>query len=232
MGGIPMKKKWRFTVGVLFILVGIGIVLIPFITQSKNAKVQKALLQKYDLLISDNISNLMSTMQPIEQEKEEVFVDFSEHTETTTDFSKYAQDNVKDIVSQQKIIGLISCDKLDMKLVVVEGANKENLRATIGHIEKTSAIGEEGNCVLAGHRGGYYGEFFQNIHMLAEGDIVTVTDIRNQSYQYKVYEQFVVEPTEVWICNPIEGEDTLTLLSCEDNGTRRIVVRCRKMSAN
>lgn len=225
-----MKKLWRLIIGILFILLGIGIFLIPSMLQKENADVQKALLQEYELLVHAHMQNPIPTVKPKKQEKEEqVLVDFSEHAEATTDFSKYTADEVKEIVAQQKIIGLISCEKLHMKLVVVEGAKKENLRATIGHMEETAAIGGKGNCVLAGHRGGYYGEFFKNIHLLEEGDIVTVADIHNQTYQYKVYEQFIVDPTEVWICNPIEREDTLTLLSCEDNGTRRIIVRCKKM---
>ena len=119
------------------------------------------------------------------------------------------------------------CEKLNIKFVVVEGATRDNIRATIGHITGTAGMGGKGNCVLAGHRGGYYGEFFENIDRLEKGDTVILTDTYNRSYTYKVYKQFVVEPTETWICDPVEGEDTLTLLSCEENGTKRIIVRCR-----
>lgn len=141
---------------------------------------------------------------------------------------KYKRSDIVDqILKYQEIIGIISIKKLDITFPVVEGAERENIRAAIGHIKGTADFGEAGNCVLAGHRGGVYGVFFKYINKLETGDKVKLTDINGKNYNYTVYDQFVVEPTDMQIIQPIGEEKTLTLLSCEAGGTKRLIIRCR-----
>ena len=41
-------------------------------------------------------------------------------------------------------------------------------------------------------------------------------------------ESFVVEPEDTYICNAVEEYDKIvTLVTCENKGTQRLVVRCR-----
>jgi sortase A len=91
----------------------------------------------------------------------------------------------------------------------------------------TAEPGTKGNCVLAGHRGGIYGEFFKHLNKLKKKDKVKITDAMGREYNYQVYDQFVVEPTDVYVTNSIKEEKTLTLVTCENNGTKRLIVRCR-----
>lgn len=132
---------------------------------------------------------------------------------------------IKAILNGQKLLGILEIDKLDIVFPIVEGTERGNIRAAIGHMKKTALPGQEGNCVLAGHRGGIYGEFFKNIHKLKKGDTVALTDLNGIIYTYMVYEQFIVEPQDIWVVDEIGGK-TLTLVSCEKNGTKRLIVRC------
>ena len=214
-----MKKKLGTIFACILILVGIGVMLVPTFFKQQNNQVQKDLTSEYEKIVSENENKKqLPTAEPQQEEYTYKEADFLEEN---------SNEDTRAIIARQEILGLISCEKLNIKFVVVEGATRDNIRATIGHITGTAGMGGKGNCVLAGHRGGYYGEFFENIDRLEKGDTVILTDTYNRSYTYKVYKQFVVEPTETWICDPVEGEDTLTLLSCEENGTKRIIVRCR-----
>ena len=130
-------------------------------------------------------------------------------------------------VADQNIIGIIEIKKLNLMYAVVEGTNGVNIKASIGHISTSSAIGADGTCILAGHRGGMYGEMFDNINQLASGDLVTVTDLTGTEYTYEVYEQKVIKPKDWTIQDWIPGQITLVLLTCENGGSTRLCVMCR-----
>ena len=111
--------------------------------------------------------------------------------------------------------------------MIVVGTEGINLRCAIGHMTGTAHIGQKGNCVLAGHRGGIYGDFFLNIDRLNKGAEIKVINMRKESFIYEVYDQLVVDPSDMSVTEDIEDESTLTLISCEDDGDTRLIVRCR-----
>lgn len=139
---------------------------------------------------------------------------------------------IKKILKRQNLIGIISIDKLNVRFPIAEGTNRDNIRASIGHLTRSDWVSvTNGNCVLAGHRGGIYGEFFQYIDKLKEGDEIRVTSLDGTEYVYEAYEQKVINATN-WTetLKKMDGQTTLTLLSCNDNGVRRLLVRCRLIS--
>lgn len=214
-----MKRKVGLVLAVVLLAVGVGILSVPMISKKNSENVQKELTRQYETIVKDNDSESeVPTPEPQDEKMDYTISDFIEENST---------DETRIIIDRQQILGMITCKSLDIKYVVVEGAQRDNIRAAIGHITGTAGFGGKGNCVLAGHRGGYYGEFFKNIHKLSNGDQVTLTDLYDRTYTYVVYEQKVVEPDDLWICDSVSGQNTLTLLSCEDNGNRRRIVRCK-----
>lgn len=220
-----MKRKISLIIASIMLIVGIFMIMIPWIAQKRMKDTQDNLQTEYNKIVEENKKSKEKKKEPEAQQKMDYTVaDFSsEELEKPEKTDK----EVGEILDRQQIIGKIICKKINIDFVVVEGAQRDNIRASIGHITGTAGIGGKGNCVLAGHRGGYYGEFFKNIHLLENKDKVVLTDVYDREYIYEVYEQFVVEPTELWVCDKVKGENTLTLLSCEDDGTRRRIVRCR-----
>lgn len=214
----------------IMLIIGIIIIMIPWFVQKRTQDTQDNLQTEYEKIVEENKQSEEKYKEPEKQQKMDYTVaDFSiEREEPEESREPEATDTeVGKILDRQQIIGKIYCKKINIEFIVVEGAQRDNIRASIGHITGTAGMGGEGNCVLAGHRGGYYGEFFKNIHLLENGDKVVLTDIYDRKYIYEVYDQFIVDPTELWVCEKVKGENTLTLLSCEDNGTRRRIVRCR-----
>lgn len=216
-----MKKKVGVITAILFLMIGVILLLFPYYTKKENGKVQNGLLEQYENLIAANKEKTSKKLPTPEPQKDNMDYTIADFVEDNT--SK----DTKSIIDRQQIIGKITCDKIGIEYIVVEGADRDNIRATIGHIKGTAGFGGKGNCVLAGHRGGYYGKFFKEIDQLTKGDVVVVTDLYNRNYYYEVYEQQVVEPDALWICEPVEGKKILTLLSCEDHGTKRRIVRCQ-----
>lgn len=220
-----MRRKIGLIMAGMMMIIGIFIIMIPWIAQKRTKDTQDNLQTEYERIVEENKKSKEEEKEPEAQQKMDYTVaDFStEGSEEPEETDK----EVGEILDKQQIIGKIFCEKINIDFVVVEGAKRDNIRASIGHITGTAGMGGKGNCVLAGHRGGYYGEFFKNIHLLENGDKVVLTDVYDREYIYEVYDQFIVEPTELWVCDKVKDKNTLTLLSCEDNGTRRRIVRCR-----
>lgn len=124
------------------------------------------------------------------------------------------------------VMGSVSIPKIDINLMFVEGVTKQALKFAVGHMPGTAMPGEVGNCALAGHRSYTFGEYFNRLDEVEVGDKIQITRGK-ETYTYKVYESFLVEPTEVWVTEPIENKKIVTLITCHPvvKATHRLIVR-------
>lgn len=162
--------------------------------------------------------------QNVEQEHKEDG-EKEEEKETEADTKAPISEEDAALLSSGDVIGLIEIEVLDLKYPIVEGADSKQLAYGIGHIPGTAAVGSMGNCVLAGHRGSRYGTYFKYLNRLSEGDTVKITDKDGNIHQYEVVSWEVVGPYDNSI--KAQGEETeLTLLTCENSGTMRLIYHC------
>jgi sortase A len=109
-----------------------------------------------------------------------------------------------------------------------EGALRDNAGI---HLEGTGfPWEEEANVYIAGHRLGYPGTdsflAFYDQQNLEEGDEILVTDSEGTEYTYRVFEELVVRPTEVYVTRPEPGRNILTLQTCTlPDYSERIITR-------
>ncbi len=146
-------------------------------------------------------------------------------TETAADTQAPVSEADAALLSSGNVIGMIEIEALDLKYPIVEGADSKQLAYGIGHISDTAAVGSVGNCVLAGHRGSRYGTYFKYLNRLSEGDTVKITDKDGNIHQYEVVSWEVVGPYD----NSVKAQGTeteLTLLTCENSGTMRLIYHC------
>ncbi len=100
------------------------------------------------------------------------------------------------------------------------GDDEDALRDYVGiHLEGTGyPWEEEANVYIAGHRLGYPGTesflAFYDMDNLQEGDQVTISDANGKQYVYEVFKTFVVAPTDLYVTEPIEGRNIVTLQTC------------------
>lgn len=137
------------------------------------------------------------------------------------------------VVAEQKeqepeAIALIQIDKIDLKLPVLEGATKANMKHAAAHITETTPIGEVGNAAIAAHRARTKGRLFNRLNEVENGDIITVTT-NGQTYKYKVFDTLVVEPTDVSVLNRNDKDKILTLITCDPlvNPTHRLIIHAK-----
>ena len=112
------------------------------------------------------------------------------------------------------------------------GEDEDSLRDFAGiHLEGTGfPWQEEANVYIAGHRLGYPNTpsflAFWDIDNVVEGDQIFVEDANGGEYTYEVFRTLEVEPTDLFVTEPIEGKNILTLQTCTlPDYARRVVVQ-------
>lgn len=112
------------------------------------------------------------------------------------------------------------------------GDDEESLKNFAGiHLQGTGfPWQEEANVYLAGHRLGFPGFAswlaFYDLDAVQVGDDVLVSDTDGREYTYEVFEVLDVEPTDLYVTEPVEGKNILTLQSCTlPDYSRRLIVR-------
>jgi sortase A len=94
---------------------------------------------------------------------------------------------------------------------------------------------KQGNVYIAGHRLGYAGTpswlAFWDLNALDVGDRIFITDTLGREYEYRVFKQFVVDPTDVFVTRPLEGRSILTLQTCTlPDYSRRLIVQAERVA--
>jgi sortase A len=118
------------------------------------------------------------------------------------------------------------------------GDDEDALRDYVGiHLEGTGFPWEdEANVYIAGHRLGYPGTdsflAFYDIDSVQVGDQVTLSDADGKQYIYEVFNVFTVAPTDLYVTEPIQGRNVVTLQTCTlPDYTNRVIVQGELMDS-
>lgn len=86
-----------------------------------------------------------------------------------------------------------------------------------------------GNFCIAGHN--YRNQkFFSKVPTLENGDIIEITDLTNTTVQYYVYDKYKVYDDNVdCTTQETDGKTEITLITCTNDGSMRVIVKARKM---
>ena len=203
----------RKILAAIFITAGLAAMSVPLFYHFHGSHKTDGLIEQFEKSVEQE--------QMEDDEKEE-----EKKTETEAADTK-APVNEADaaLLSSGDVIGLIEIEALELKYPIVEGADSIQLAYGVGHIPDTAAVGSKGNCVLAGHRGSRYGTYFKYLNRLTEGDVVKITDKEGNVHLYEVVSSEVVGPYDNFV--KAQGDKTeLTLLTCENSGTMRLIYHC------
>ena len=133
----------------------------------------------------------------------------------------------------------ITIRKLGIYEAPVFGSDSyEALARGVVHVPGTSwpwSNTAQRNVYLAGHRMGYRGTWsrliFYNLGELRKGDRVVLEDREGRSYEYRVSESFLADPTDAWVMGQVRGRDMLSLQTCTPLYTfqKRLIVRADRV---
>lgn len=131
-----------------------------------------------------------------------------------------------------EIFGYISIPKIDEELPIYLGASRYHLSIGAAQIDGTSIPlgGVNTRAVIAGHRGWTTQQFFLNLDKMEPGDKIYI-DALGEELEYEVYSKESILPSQYEKLAVIDGQDTLTLLTCEPYliSTHRMLVNARRV---
>lgn len=121
------------------------------------------------------------------------------------------------------IIGRISIPSVSLNLPIGLGVSNDTLALTAGTMKKNQEMGQ-GNYALAGHHMKREDLLFSPLFRVGIGDNVYLTDLK-YVYEYQIDEQKMIEATDVKVIEDTKGEKILTLITCDKDGTERLLTR-------
>lgn len=138
------------------------------------------------------------------------------------------ENKTQPIKLEEGVLGIISIDSIDLKLPILEGATKKNMRHAAAHMSETTPLGQIGNAAIAAHRAHKEGRLFNRLGEVKIGDEIIVQN-DEQKYIYKVYNIVIVEPTDLSVLDKNDQDSVVTLITCDPmiNPTHRLIVQAK-----
>lgn len=164
----------------------------------------------------DPIIIVLSENEADEKEEDEDKIERTTNTTTTVNGVEYSTES------------FISIPKIGISYPVLTETSDELLEVSVNKYWGP-APNEVGNYCIVGHN--YRnGKMFGKLSELEDGDIVNLEDTSGRTLRYEVYRKYVVEPTDTRCTSQLtNGRKELTLITCTNYGTQRLVVKCREM---
>lgn len=194
---------------------------------------------EYDRNKSEEVSQvLLSDMQvdntiKDDSENEPIIIVLNEQE------AEVAQEEVNEVAKDTQVgdktytsEAVISIPKIDITYPVLSKTSDELLEISVNRYwpkQETMKPNEIGNYCIVGHN--YKnGKMFGRLHELEKKDVVYLEDMTGRKLKYEVYDKYVVEPTDTKCTSQrTNGRKELTLITCTNYGTQRLVVKCREV---
>ena len=220
----------RLILIILLLLIGIGILLYPTISNLWNERLHAKLIGTYEeevaKLYDEKKSELLQQAYEYNaQHDRNVIMDaFDENNEYVL---THPYDTML-AIDDSGMMCYLEIPKISEKMVVFHGISAKVLEKGVGHIEGTSLPvgGESTHTVMSAHRGLPSAKLFTDLDQMAVGDQFYI-HVLDEHLAYEVDQINVVLPEEVSLLDIVPGEDLATLVTCTPYGvnTHRLLVR-------
>lgn len=123
------------------------------------------------------------------------------------------------------VLGELTIEKINLKNYILDSTETSAMdKAPIKLYGNT--LNQEGNFCIAGHN---YDEIFARLKDLEVGDEFYIEDIEGIIQDYKITEILEIEPTDLTPLMPVKDKIEVTLITCEDGATERLVLKAERI---
>lgn len=221
-----IKKNLSTIILVIVMIVGLGLLLYPTVSDYWNSLHQSRAIASYvatvDEMDNTEIERLWADAVTYNRELAQSGSRFSMNAEEIEEYE--AQLNT----GETDVMAFVEIPKIGCKLPIYHGTDEAVLQVAAGHLEWSSLPvgGESTHCVISGHRGLPSAKLFTDIDQLVEGDIFMIYTL-GKTLTYEVDQIRTVLPEEVRDMKIEPGKDYCTLITCTPYGvnTHRLLVR-------
>ena len=227
-----MNDKLRKLIRVVIILIGIGILVYPSLSEYLAEQNASRAVASYD-----------DTVQKTEQARLDALLEeareYNRMLASSTGLKKPPVDANGNPISldsydqmlnfgSEGMMGYITIPKIDVTCRVLHGTDESTLQEAVGHLKNTSLPvgGETTHAVLSGHRGLPTASLFTDLDQLEVGDVFYIRTL-NHTLCYTVDQILTVLPDDTEELAIQSGKDYVTLVTCTPYGvnSHRLLVR-------
>lgn len=121
------------------------------------------------------------------------------------------------------VAGVIEIPKISIKYPVLDRATLSSMEQSVG-IAFGPGLNKVGNTVILGHN--YRNRlFFSNLHKLANGDKIYITDTEGNRLSYTVYNMYETGADDFdYAVRDTRGKREISLQTCTDDVQKRLIV--------
>lgn len=236
-------RKW---ISALLIACGLLLILVPFIITQVNTRRSDDIIDQFLREAQQAMANSESIMDedivlPVSDEvPEPADTALPEPTAepdpgTASGDTPAPAPTKKPLMSkeeiQRRMTGVLIIDKIDLRMIIMDGVDEETLRVAAGRMTETGNFDEIGNVVLAGHRSYTFGKYFNRLDELEPGDKIVV-QTKTKTLEYEIYKKHIIEPDDLSILKQSDSEKILTLFTCHPVvvASHRLVVHAKQIN--
>lgn len=221
-----IKKHGITLILVSMVVIGIGLIAYPSVSNYWNTRHQKKVIIEYKETVSQldaaDRKTILGDAREYNRELAKTGIRWKMTGEEKREYSEKLR------VDDSGVMAIVSIPKIRVELPIYHGTSDEVLQRSIGHIEGSSLPvgGESSHCLISGHRGLPSARLFTDLDQLKEGDYWTIT-VLNKTLTYEADQIRIVEPEDISTLRIEEGKDLCTLITCTPYGvnTHRLLVR-------
>ncbi len=230
-----MNDKLRKLIRVVIILIGIGILVYPSISEFLQQQNASRAVSSYDDTVSKTEQARLDAMLRDAREYNKLLVSSTGIKNHPVDvngnpITLKSYDSLLNI-NGDGMIGYISIPKLNTTDRIFHGTKEDVLQVGIGHLKNTSLPvgGKSTHAVLSGHRGLPSADLFTDLDQLKNGDEFYIK-VLNKTFRYTIDQILTVLPNETEELNIKNDKDYVTLVTCTPYGvnSHRLLVRGKR----
>ena len=194
---------------------GISDEILSFLTKEDETTIssyENALVVK----ISQEVAEEMN-----ETESDTEYINQSSQLQTAT--STYTAPNGK----KYDAIGIVRIPKINVNYPILAQTTNVEIMKISPYKFWGANPNEVGNLCIIGHNYRRKGVFFSDVPSLVVGDIVEIQDLSQRTIQYEVYDVHTVDPNDRSDTTQYtNGKKEVTLITCTNDATQRVIVKC------
>lgn len=123
-----------------------------------------------------------------------------------------------------EVLGKIKIDKIGIEQYILNSLDESALENGVIKLYGDE-LNDIGNFCIAGHN---YENIFQKLNELENGDGFIIIDKNLEETEYEIKEIVSIEPDDLSVLLPNKDNIQITLITCDNIGTTRLVVKAEK----
>ncbi len=127
-----------------------------------------------------------------------------------------------------QIEGILEIPKIDIKYPILNQTSETAMKVSVTKFWGPQP-NEVGNYTIAAHNN-KDGTMFGKTKYLKIGDIIKITNLKNATLEYQVFDIYSINPNDVSCVESVEeGTREVTLITCTNGHKNRLIVKAREI---